>query len=506
MKKNLYNIALMVTAVLSLTGCKDSFLEVEPGTRTTLEEYFSTPEHVYEAVISAYQPMRLYDWNGSQYAAINVSADVMGDNFWPGGSDRTDNQHWHLMNNFESTPLNALTGVWDQSYRGVKAANDVLTYVGWAAENLTEAQKAQYTAEAQVLRDWYYCQLWKFYGNIPFYLDNLQAPYLAEQLSADEVYNQVIADLESAIASGALPMYWEDESQLGRVTQAVAYMLYAEMVMYQNDESRYATALGYMQQIIGNAHYGLMESYPEIWATSGEWSKESIWEIAYCDGVNGKRAYEGGVGNVGGTWLPRLISPDGGVAADGVDNGWGFFPVRQEAYAKFQDGDTRRDATCYVPAEGSYKPRYEDTGIWLNKYVARAANLQDINGATDANYNNNLRMYRYAETLLNAAELIVRTGGNIAQAQEYLNLVHHRAGLTDNKAATIDNIIDERDLEFMGEGKRYWDLVRTGKAASVLVPDADGYRTNTWSASKKYLPIPQNEIDAAQGTLTQNNY
>lgn len=121
MKKNLYNIALMVTAVLSLTGCKDSFLEVEPGTRTTLEEYFSTPEHVYEAVISAYQPMRLYDWNGSQYAAINVSADVMGDNFWPGGSDRTDNQHWHLMNNFESTPLNALTGVWDQSYRGVKA-------------------------------------------------------------------------------------------------------------------------------------------------------------------------------------------------------------------------------------------------------------------------------------------------------------------------------------------------------------------------------------------------
>ena len=78
--------------------------------------------------------------------------------------------------------------------------------------------------------------------------------------------------------------------------------------------------------------------------------------------------------------------------------------------------------------------------------------------------------------------------------------------MTDNKVANIDNIIDERDLEFMGEGKRYWDLVRTGKAASVLVPDQNGFRTNTWSPSKKYLPIPQNEIDAAQGTLTQNNY
>jgi hypothetical protein len=58
----------------------------------------------------------------------------------------------------------------------------------------------------------------------------------------------------------------------------------------------------------------------------------------------------------------------------------------------------------------------------------------------------------------------------------------------------------------VGEGKRYWDLIRTGKAASVLTPDEYGYRTNAWTSNKKYLPIPQSEIDAAQGTLTQNNY
>jgi hypothetical protein len=61
-------------------------------------------------------------------------------------------------------------------------------------------------------------------------------------------------------------------------------------------------------------------------------------------------------------------------------------------------------------------------------------------------------------------------------------------------------------LEFVGEGKRYWDLIRTGKAASVLVPDQYGYRTNSWTSNKKYLPIPQSEIDKARGTLTQNNY
>ncbi|MBF1081223.1 MAG: RagB/SusD family nutrient uptake outer membrane protein, partial [Prevotellaceae bacterium] len=53
---------------------------------------------------------------------------------------------------------------------------------------------------------------------------------------------------------------------------------------------------------------------------------------------------------------------------------------------------------------------------------------------------------------------------------------------------------------------RYWDLVRTGKAATTLVPDADGFRKNTWSQNRKYVPIPQSEIDAAQGGLVQHNY
>ena len=94
----------------------------------------------------------------------------------------------------------------------------------------------------------------------------------------------------------------------------------------------------------------------------------------------------------------------------------------------------------------------------------------------------------------------------MAKAQDYLNKVHHSAGLTDNKEATLDNLLAEKRLEFVGEGKRYWDLVRTGKAQETLTPDEYGYRTNTWSESKKYLPIPLSEIDASQGTLKQNNY
>ena len=84
--------------------------------------------------------------------------------------------------------------------------------------------------------------------------------------------------------------------------------------------------------------------------------------------------------------------------------------------------------------------------------------------------------------------------------------MRQRAGLTSQVEPTLDNILNERRLEFVGEGKRYWDLIRTDRAASTLVPDEYGYRTNTWSPNKKYLPIPQSEIDRAQGTLTQNPY
>ena len=313
------------------------------------------------------------------------------------------------------------------------------------------------------------------------------------------------ADLEAASALDALPMK-ETDANLGRVTKAMAYMLYAEIVMYQNDETRYGKALQYMQEIINAPEYDLVDDYTTIFKEAGEWSKESIFEVNYKDD-NAVRAYTNPL-MAGGTVLPRLLGPkDWPDGTDGHDNGWGFAPIRKETYERYSANDARRDATCWNAAaiNNNYTHRYQNTGFFLEKYTAHTGDNKDQNADADLNYNNNLRIYRYAETLLNAAELIVRGAGS-GDAKGYLNLVHKRAGLVTEIEPTIDNIIEERRLEFVGEGKRYWDLIRTGKAASVLVPDEYGYRTNTWSANKKYLPIPQSEIDAAQGTLTQNNY
>lgn len=501
---NKYIMLGVLSVSLLTTSCSDSFLEVDSKTDETIDTYFTTDEHIQEAVVAAYDPLHWPDWGMNQYNPVNIMSDIMADDLWVGGADKNDNQYWHLMMNYSALPTNCMTGIWSVAYSGVKRSNDVLKYIGWAGNNLTEKNATYYQAQARVLRVFYYTWLWKFWGNIPYYESNLVAPYIAEQLKADQVYENIITDLEGAIALDAFPMK-ETSNNYGRVTKAMAYMLYAEIVMYQNDETRFPKALQYMQEIINSGEYDLEADYTGIFKESGEWSKESIFEINYKDD-QAARSWSNPL-TAGGTVLPRLISPSGWAdGTDGHDNGWGFIPVRKETYERYSNNDVRRGATCWnAAAVGKYNPRYQDTGFFLEKYVAHTGDNKDQIADADLNYNNNLRIYRFSETLLNAAELIVRGAGS-GNAKEYLNRVHKRAGLIMDVEPTLDNIIEERHLEFVGEGKRYWDLIRTGKASIVLTPDSYGYRTNVWTPNKKYLPIPQSEIDAAQGTLTQNSY
>ena len=512
MKKQ-YILMATVAAGLTLAACSDDFLEVTNPTGEPLEEYYTTDEHIQEALIAAYDPIHWPDWGLGQYNALNIDAEIMGDLFWVGGANLADMQNWHMLSNYEADANNTLSSLWTVDYSGIKRCNDLLTYL---SENklvdVTDANKALYEAQGRLLRVFYYNMLWHYFGNIPFYLKNLTSPYTAPQLSADEVYGKLVAELEEVLDAKVLPIRWYDtpeEKNCGRVSQAFGYMLYAEMVMYQNDQARYSKALSYMNEIISSGKYALNPDYAEIWETSGEWCDESIWEINYEDG-NNDRGWNSPLAT-GGTILPTLIAPQAWPGGDGFDggDGWGFIPVRVATYNMFAEGDVRRDATCWDVRGVTYTNRFQDTHIWLKKYRPQTANNASAGFDNNLNYNNNLRMYRYAETLLNAAELMVRTGSG--DAKSLLTQVRTRAGL-GAVDATIDNIIEERKFEFVGEGKRYWDLVRTGLAATVLVPTpcdgtnpSDQGRVGTWTPSKKYIPIAQAELDS-DPALVQNNY
>ncbi|MBP3757904.1 MAG: RagB/SusD family nutrient uptake outer membrane protein [Prevotella sp.] len=509
MKTKNIAISLLAAAAMLTTSCGDDFLEVTNPNGDFLEDYYKSDEHLQEALIAAYDPIHWPDWGLGQYNALNIDAEIQGDNFWVGGETKNDMANWHKLFNYEGDENNTLSSLWTVDYSGIKRCNDLLRYLGWADESVSESNKKSYEMQARAMRVFYYNMLWHYFGNIPFYLENLNAPYTAPQYKADDVYAELIRELEEVIASNVLPMRWAS-TEAGRASQAFCYMMYAEMVMYQNDKERYPQALKYMQEIISSSDYALNANYANIWEESGEWTRESIWEINYEDGGN-ERGWSSPLA-IGGTVMPTLISPNNYKGADAWGDGWGFLPVRLEAYNKFEANDLRRDATIWdlrhltgLPEDQSYHARYQNTFLWLNKYRPRPENNADATFDNNLNYNNNYRYYRYAEALLNAAELLLETGGSASTAADYVNQVRKRAGISTLSSVTKDDIINERDLEFMGEGKRYWDLVRTGKAATVLVPDNYGYRTNKWTENKKYIPIAQGELDS-DPALVQNEY
>lgn len=541
MKKfTLYSFAAL-TLMLGTASCGDDFLSVEPSSSLPIDGYYTTESRMMESAVAAYDPMQWYDYFGG-WAPLSLVWDAMADDMYVGGGNTSDQSQIHLISQYKSDPRNNIDGAWTTSYSGINRSIRLIDNA--KASDLSDDKKALFIAEGRAMRAWYYLVLWKTWGNIPFYEENLTSlPYLADQLTVDQVYEKVVADLESVLDSEVLPMKQPDE-WAGRMTQAAAAMIYADYVMYQKDQSRYGKALGYMKAIINSHKYDLVKNYNDLYALDKEWNEEIIFDVNYI-AKGGKRTWDD-ANFAGGTVYPEMIGIDGLTikCAEGhtpeFTSGWGFGSVSKEVYDAFEDNDRRRDVAIlnldkYAMekfAEGdivTYGGRYQNTGYFLRKYLPRPGDTEGSVGDAGLNHDENLHLYRYAETLLNAAELALATGDGLAQ--DYFDLVRERAGVV-SIPVTVDNIIDERRLEFVGEGKRYFDLVRSGKAATVLKAGAgvvlQTKRTynsdknqwegeNTWGGqaipervgwteNKKYIPIPQSEIEAAQGSITQNPY
>jgi hypothetical protein len=179
-------------------------------------------------------------------------------------------------------------------------------------------------------------------------------------------------------------------------------------------------------------------------------------------------------------------------------------------YNAYEPGDQRREGTLFDPAAyAAANPQYnvtfevapyENTGYYSQKYQPRKG---QTSGQPELNYLNNFRTIRYAEVLLMAAEAYNQTG-NDAMAQQYLNQVRRRAfmvtdashDITSTGSNLYTDIINERRLELAMEGDRFFDLVRTGLAPTVLGP------LGFTKGKNEVFPIPTQEVTVSH--LTQN--
>jgi hypothetical protein len=513
-KMRQYKHILIVLLITSGTfGCTESFLAVEPTTEVPMEDYYDTEEKITKGLISAYGPLQWPDFVFGNYAPLPFVSDVMSDDVRVGGGSANDITYLSLMRSFSATGDYTCATLWVVFYSGVYRANLVINNMD-NVKNISASNRKRILAEAHTLRAYNYYWLWKLWGNIPYYTENPEGPgYLIDQMDAGKVYEKIIEDLDYAISDNKLP-FITSSAQKGRFTKAAAQMLKANAVMYQEDAGKYPEVLADMREIIRSGIYSLHDDFAEIWEDTGEWCSESIFEINYTDNPS-SRTWENPLA-VGGTVYPILIGINLLKNSRFAEGGYGFCPVEKSLYDQYSNNDQRKNGGILnfekhledYP-DATYTPRYDNTGYFNLKYLPRAnGNDKYIGNSPDINYRNNYRVFRYSETLLKAAELIVRTGDLQSEADAYLNEVRARAYGMDKddpafvphkKIASLDNLLQENRLEFACEGHRFWDLVRFGKAEEVL--GARGY-----TANKKYLPIPQSEIDQSFGTLKQNPY
>lgn len=278
MKKNkLYTFAAAILLASGLVSCGDSFLTEEPASSVPITGYYTDNAKMIEAMAAAYDPMQWFDYYNGWFP-LNLAWDAASDDIYPGGSDTSDQGYLHEISWYGCSPTNDIKGAWTVAYSGINRSIRLMDNAEEA--NISEADKKSYNAEGRVLRDWYYLVLWKTWGNVPFYTENLTFPYIAEQLKADEVYNNMVTDLEEVLDSKILPMKRE-LTWAGRMTQAAAAMIYADYVMYQKDESRYPKALGYVKEVIASGQYKLVTDYDDLFTYATEWSDEIILDINY---------------------------------------------------------------------------------------------------------------------------------------------------------------------------------------------------------------------------------
>lgn len=495
-KYKFLTIVTVLAGALLTTSCGDDFLSAS-STEQQESGGAATEGAILSNLGSAYQILLFDSYADNNYNGVLFMSDLRSDDLYKGGGDAGDQGQLYKLSQFTSSAAETLNGLWNIYYKGLARCNNVIVACENAV-NVEEKKLEQYRAEAHFLRAYYTHLLWKFWGNIPYFEEALAEPYMAHQLSPDEIYTKIMADLDFACTDGKLAMRYSGDD-LGRVSRAAALMLKARVVMYQKDQSRYTEITKDMVTIINSGQFELMDDFDAMWNDENEFCKESIFESNQLP--EGKTWSTGWQGY--GTNLPAFISPNDLKDPSGVfKGGWGFGPVRQAAYDMYENGDKRREGSINAWPDGSYGVRFQNTGLFQRKYAARVG-YNPPPGDQDLNYCNNLRIFRYAETLLNYVELVKMHGQSEQgiSAQDCLDKIRSRAfGKASSIPATPENIKLERRREFLSEGMRFWDLVRWGDAPTVLTEnDVNFNSVRTFQDWMKYLPIPQTNMDATKG-------
>lgn len=481
-------ILLSVTLTLLVVGaCQDKFLDLNPQTgQITSADVFKDRLSFDAFLFGAYSEMQGFaDGTGVTNWIIlpgYVSQDMTG-------SDETTKD----LGSFMTTSNVLFSNYWSTFYKIATKSNVVLDALTTAPSSIPDSAKAQIGGEARFLRGFAYFMLARAYGNIPMPLVSYdQSQNNLECTPEAQVFDQVIKDLTDAAQKLPTRAGW-GANNLGRATRESALAYLANAYMYKKDWPNAAKA---SQDLMALGEHRLLPDVRRVFSETNENTEESIFEVQYRDISDGVVAW--GVqpenGNVLDEWgAPRNIGDQYATAG-----GWGETVLKQKVASSFEPGDDRRKKlmvtigdkykgermkdTLVIPASVSQPKSAFSTKFWLGPEKGY------FNGQ-------NVSVMRYAEFLLNYAEILFEQGKS-ADAYTQLNLVRSRAKLpakagSSDRETFMTALMKERHSELIYEPNLWFHYTRTGRAAK-FVQDEYGV---TFNPNWNKFPVPQGDRD-----------
>lgn len=443
------------------------------------------------------------------------------------------------------------TGVeqlYNSCYQAIQAVNKTVYYSTVTEQN---ANVPVLVGEAKFIRAQAYFLLVQTYGGVPIVLDNITSPVLwFERNTAEEVYTQIISDLEASLASVGTSAYGTS----GRVNKRAVNDLLAKVYLTRGYETfgtatDFTKAASYADAAIGGQALNL--AYDQLFKPGNDLNAETIFSVQYDKNSTSTdpqklgnnqfyyfSSYLGGSETKGGAPLRSYnLLPTGyalGLYEKGdkrwsatfmnevYENYYDFFRVADKTNLKvkhfyepkwFTAADkenylaTAKLATGFVYHPwGEYEAAYtlikniDYQTIPVKKFDDPELTTPSSTGPVSTR---DIIVARLGETYLVAAEAYLKAG-NPATGLDRLNEVRRRAGVANATAAefNIEYILDERARELVGEYKRWFDLKRTGTL--VARASAHNYRikaanfVGVGGALKILRPIPQSALDLNQ--------
>jgi hypothetical protein len=475
MKKLLIITAVFALAITIISSCKKD-ITLAPLANVSIDAYFKSNKDLTAAIAgmySAFQEETTGDGTGKDEGyggRYHYWGEGRSDNFAP--SQYFNTTITELANN--GLTINNTATDWGGLYKTIFRANTIIKFAPAVPQydaNATQAIVNNALAQAYAMRAESYFYIVRLWGDAPIWTDpylDITKPGEKARTPKAAVLDSITKDLQTAytlIPKGATPSVWY-------INEGAICSILADVYMWRKD---YANAKIWMENLFkARAPSGKVYSAAVGAPAAGDLEATANFKT---------NLFITPAASVEAIWSINWDNVSNGCACIPVSVGLSNNPVRVDSTFYFNWKKIKTDIRLTATLDTTAVPS-SGLGKWdkvLKYYVA--AKASDLTGtgtnSTTANLLNvNLTMYRLGDMFLLYAEA-VNALGDKTTALKYLNAIRTRAvvpviAATDPRIATTDGmedvILQERQYETFGEGKRWFDLIRTGRVNTVMDP------------------------------------